>query len=72
MKINKNPPAKAIFFKNDPSCIWSEKSLWNITAVAIQNKLNKPADIFALYPSIINIGAIISSIIAGIIKIPEF
>ena len=38
MNINRNPPANAIFFKKDPNCIWSEKSLWKITAVAIQKR----------------------------------
>ena len=67
---NKNPPAKPIFLRKDIVCAWSEKSKWNKNAVKIQKIERQPAEILALYPTMINKGKIISKAIVGYIKNP--
>ena len=55
--INKKPPAKPIFLRNDIFCIGSAKFKWKIKAVDKQNKARRLAAILALYPIIINKGS---------------
>ena len=68
--MNKKPPAKPIFLRNDIFCIGSTKFKWKINAVDKQNKARRPAAILAWYPTIINKGKIISNAIVGYSKKP--
>ena len=70
MVKNSNPPTNPKFFSKAITCIWLERSKWNIKPVAKQNKIKATAANFVWYPMMIKIGNIISKIIAGINKTP--